>query len=156
MHIKILTVGDNKFSYLKEGEALYIKRISRYADIEIDFVKPEKITKSRSVPILLKSEAERIRSKISGSAFVCALDRRGKALTSKAFAQSLQTWQNRSISNLVFCIGGPLGLDDDFVRQADFVLSLSNLTFPHDLVPLIFLEQLYRAWTLVKGEKYHK
>lgn len=156
MHIIILTVGDNKFSYLKTGEDIYLKRLSRYAAIHIESVMPEKIIKSKSNPVILKSEANRLRLKIPENAFICTLDRLGESLTSEEFAKMLQSWQNRSISNLVFCIGGPLGLDLDFIRKSDFVLSLSPMTFQHDFVRILFLEQLYRACTILKGEKYHK
>jgi len=156
MHIKILTVGDNKFDYLKAGENIYLSRLSRYVTIQMESVISEKITKSKSDSIILKIEADRLRRKITDHAFLCILDSRGKKLSSEEFARTIQSWQNRSISNLVFCIGGAVGLHDDFINQADFVLSMSAMTFPHDMARLIFLEQLYRAYTILKGEKYHK
>jgi 23S rRNA (pseudouridine1915-N3)-methyltransferase len=120
MKITILTVGENKFPYLKSGEKLYIERLSHYTDLTL-----------RSLALSRKMK--------NGSP-----------------EHQIQMWHNRSVSKLAFCIGGPFGLDSEFIRQSDFVLSLSSMTFPHDMVRLFFLEQLYRAFTILNGEKYHK
>ena len=155
MKIVILTVGENKFPYLKSGEKLYMERLSHYTDISMTSLAPDKKMKNRSPEQIMRTETEQFRA-LTSKTLVCSLDRHGTMLDSESFARQIQNWQNRSISKLAFCIGGPFGLDPEFVRQSDFVLSLSLLTFPHDMIRLVFLEQLYRAFTILKGEKYHK
>jgi 23S rRNA (pseudouridine1915-N3)-methyltransferase len=155
MKITILTVSENKFPYLKSGEKLYIERLSHYTDLTLRSLALSRQMKNRSPEQMMKAESERFRALTEG-AMVCSLDRQGKMLDSESFAHQIQMWQNRSVSKLAFCIGGPFGLDPEFIRQSDFVLSLSSMTFPHDMVRLLFLEQLYRAFTILNGEKYHK
>jgi 23S rRNA (pseudouridine1915-N3)-methyltransferase len=152
MQITILTVGDNKFSFLKEGEKLYLDRLSHYAQVNMEFIRPVKYVQSNP----MAGEAAKLEARISEGSLVCTLDRSGKQLSSDDFALQIRNWQNRSVSKLIFCIGGPWGLTANFIQNSDFVLSLSSMTFPHDLVRIVFLEQLYRAFTILKGEKYHK
>jgi 23S rRNA (pseudouridine1915-N3)-methyltransferase len=155
MKITVLAVGENKFAYLKSGEKLYMERLSHYTDFTLrSLILPKKM-KNGSPEQVMRTEKERFRS-LTDEAVICSLDRQGKMLSSESFACQIQEWQNRSVAKLVFCIGGPFGLDPEFISQSDFVLSLSLMTFPHDMVRLLFLEQLYRAFTILKGEKYHK
>lgn len=156
MRITLLTVGENKFPFFKKGEALYLERLSHYVSISIESVASERMTRNKSESYVLSAETLCLRSRIPKDAFVCALDRKGKSFNSEEFAMQIQKWQNRNITKLYFCIGGPIGLDPEFVEQSDFILSLSSMTLPHDLVRVVFLEQLYRAFTILKGEKYHK
>lgn len=155
MKILLLTAGENKFSYLESGEKLYLKRLSHYTDISLRSFASAKKMKNSSPEQIMRNESKQFRA-VTSNALICSLDRHGTMLDSDSFARQIQNWQNRSVLKLAFCIGGPFGLDPEFVRQSDFVLSLSLLTFPHDLVRLLFLEQLYRAFTILKGEKYHK
>ena len=153
MQITVLTVGQNKFPFLKTGEMLYVKRLSHYTSIKLESVKSEKQTLPS---LLVENEAKQLLSRIRKGSLLCVLDSMWEMLSSEVFARTIQKWQNRSISHVCFCIGGPYGLSKNLIRKADFVLSLSPMTFPHDLVRIIFLEQLYRAFTILKGEKYHK
>ena len=155
MKIIILSVGENKFPYLERGEKLYLERLSHYTDITFNPLFSAKYIKNKSPEQIMRAEADRFRGKTK-DAVVCSLDRHGKMLDSETFARQIQIWQNRSVLKVAFCIGGPFGLDPEFIRQSDFVLSLSLMTFPHDLVRLLFLEQLYRAFTILTGQKYHK
>ena len=97
-----------------------------------------------------------IQKRLKANDFVVALDRSGRMMDSEDFARIVCHWEFQAVKRLVFIIGGPLGLDHTFVKKADFVLSLSKMTFMHEMVRLIFLEQFYRAWTILRGEKYHR
>jgi 23S rRNA (pseudouridine1915-N3)-methyltransferase len=156
MRIKLLTVGMNRSSFLTQGESDYLKRIKHYSKIDIEQIRGEKIMRNRSEIEILKVEGEKLLEKTTRGMVVVALDRNGMVLNSEAFAQMILNWQNRSIQEVVFVIGGPLGLSEEFIKRADLVLSLSPMTFPHEMVRLLLLEQLYRAFTILNGEKYHK
>jgi len=143
-------------SYFLEGEADYLKRLKHYSRVEIQWVRSEKIVGSRSTDEILSVEGERLMNKIPPDSTLVALDRRGKGLTSEGLASMILKWQNRSIKEVVFLIGGPLGLSNTLLSRADVVLSLSKMTFTHEMVRLILLEQLYRSFTILRGEKYHK
>lgn len=156
MRMTLLTIGENKFPVFKQGESLYVERLSHYVSMKCESVMSEKITRNKSESYIISSEINRLQSKIPKDAFICSLDRKGKLLSSEEFAEQIQKWQNQNITNVYFCIGGPYGLNSEFIAQSDFVLSLSPMTYPHDLVRVVFLEQLYRAFTILHGEKYHK
>ena len=156
MRIQILVVGQNKFDYLVDGELHYIRRLSHYCQVNIFSVKGEKITKKRSSSDILKVESKRLLNRILERSFVVILDRGVVLLNSKEFTKKIVDWQNRSINELIFVIGGPLGLGSEIKQRADFTLSLSKMTFTHDMTRLILLEQLYRCFSILRGEKYHK
>ncbi|MBN1780004.1 23S rRNA (pseudouridine(1915)-N(3))-methyltransferase RlmH [bacterium] len=156
MQILIITVGENKFPFFKKGESMYTERLSHYAKMSMISVRADKLSVSVPAARILKTEAARISKVIPEGFRTIVLDIQGEMMSSEDLSKQIGAWQNRGWSRLCFCIGGPHGLDPDFVHNADFRLSLSPMTFPHDLVRLIFLEQLYRAMTLLKGEKYHK
>lgn len=142
--------------YLVEGEAEYLKRLRHYARVELRSVRSEKITEKRSAKEILCIEANRLMRKIPRGDMVVALNRRGKEYDSEELASKISEWQNRSTKGVVFLIGGPWGLADDVLNRSDLVLSLSKMTFTHEMVRLILLEQLYRSFTILRGEKYHK
>ena len=154
MKIRIITVGKNKIPFLIEGEKNYLNRLKRYCPVDICS------TKSSSSKIspgeTMKEEAERITAMNMDGAFVVAVDREGKDLNTIELSHKIQIWQNQGIQDLVFLIGSAWGLDQTIIQRADFVLSLSRLTFQHDMVRLILLEQLYRCFTIIRGENYHK
>ena len=104
----------------------------------------------------MKEEAENISAMNLDGAFVVAVDRTGKELDTIELSQKIQRWQNQGVQDLVFLIGSAWGLDQTILKKASFILSLSKLTFQHDMVRLILLEQLYRCFTIIRGEKYHK
>lgn len=154
MKINIICVGENKTPYLLDGEAIYQNRLKRYCQIEMCHVKQE--SGKKSVKQILKKESERISACNMLEGFVVAVDRKGLQFSTIQLAKELQSWQNRGVQNLIFIIGSAWGLDATVMQKADFVLSLSKLTFQHDMTRLILLEQLYRCFSILKGEKYHK
>jgi 23S rRNA (pseudouridine1915-N3)-methyltransferase len=156
MRIKILAVGENRVSYLVKGEDDFLHRLKHYCTIEMWSVKSEKIKMGRRREEIFKKEAERLFKQIPERSMVIILDRNGKEYSSEELAEKLSVWQNKGIRNLVIIIGGPLGLSCSIKKKADVVLSLSRLTFTHEMIRLILLEQIYRAFTILKGEKYHK
>jgi 23S rRNA (pseudouridine1915-N3)-methyltransferase len=154
MKIRIITIGKNKIQYLIEGEKNYLNRLKRYCPVEMNSTKSSQGGKI-SVEIM-KEEAQRIKSINLDDALVVAVDRLGKELNTIELSLKIQNWQNQGVQDLVFLIGSAWGLDQSLIRRADFVLSLSRLTFQHDMVRMILLEQLYRCFTIIRGEKYHK
>ena len=154
MKIRIVTVGKNKNPYLIDGESDYLNRLKRYCPIEIYSTKSGCGKKSPGE--IMKEEAKNLFTVNLSGAFVVALDRTGKELDTIRLSQKIQKWQNQGIQDLVFLIGSAWGLDQTLLKKADFVISLSKLTFQHDMVRLILLEQLYRCFTIIQGEKYHK
>jgi 23S rRNA (pseudouridine1915-N3)-methyltransferase len=159
MKISIVAVGKIKERYLKEGIAEYVKRLSRFCDLRITEVEDERTPESLSLAQeeqVKKKEASRIAGKLKEGSYLIVLDVKGTRKTSEDFASALQACFTSGRSDITFVIGGSLGLDAELVRKADLTLSLSDLTFPHQLTRLILLEQLFRAFKILNGETYHK
>lgn len=156
MRIQILCIGESKAFYLKEGEQDYINRLTHYIPLRLNRIQPVKHMRSKSADQIRKEESDALLKKIRPDAYVVALDAAGKALSSEAFANQLSVWQNQGRKEIVFVIGGPLGIHASLLNHADRILSLSRMTFTHDMVRLILLEQIYRAFTILRGEQYHK
>lgn len=159
MHISIIAVGKIKEKYLKEGIKEYLKRLGPYAKVEIIEVgdEPHGVNLSPAEELQIKEkEGEKIKKYIKENSFVIALALEGEMLSSEALAAKLHSLALRGTSHLTFLIGGSLGLAPSLLKQADYLLCLSPMTFPHQLVRLILLEQLYRAFKIIKGEPYHK
>ncbi|ANU20792.1 23S rRNA (pseudouridine(1915)-N(3))-methyltransferase RlmH [Planococcus plakortidis] len=159
MNISIVTVGKLKEKYLKAGIAEYAKRLGAYAkiaEIEVaDEKAPEQLSEA-DMEIVKKKEGERILAKIPQDAYVIALAIDGKMKTSEQLAKDMESLMTYGRSKIVFVIGGSLGLHDEVLKRADEKLSFSKMTFPHQLMKLILLEQVYRAFRIMKGEPYHK
>ena len=156
MKIVILATGANPVEYLNQGESVYLKRLKHYAPVEIREIQKVRNARRLNENELKKQEAEGLLKLVPPGYQIIALDPSGSEYTTEKLADRFQKWRNRSVSGIAFIIGGPFGLDNTIKRQADMVLSLSRLTFPHDMVRLILLEQLYRVMTLLNHEKYHK
>lgn len=156
MKIKIIVVGKTRENFLKLGEEEFQRRLARFCQFEPVVIKEEKIASNKSEPIIKQKEAERISSHLSGGALIIALDQRGEQFTSEKLADFLQQQMNQGCGEVTFIIGGALGLAASILKSADRVLSLSSMTFTHEMSRLILLEQLYRAFTILKGAKYHK
>jgi 23S rRNA (pseudouridine1915-N3)-methyltransferase len=156
MNLKIIAVGKTKEPYLQDGEAGFLKRIQRYTSIESVVVKEERILQRKSPEAIRQAEATRIQARIQSDEWVVALDIKGKPLDSEQFAQLIEAHMARGMRTMTFVIGGTLGLSQGFLRTCNQRLSLSKMTFPHQLVRLVLLEQIYRAFTIIRGEKYHK
>ena len=153
MNINFLVVGKTENSYLKEGITEYIQRIGRY----INFEKTELIVKGNTTEqkVVLQLETAKILQNIKNTDFVVLLDERGEQLSSDKFSKKLEDLQNKGISRLVFICGGAYGFGVEVYERANLKMSLSMMTYTHQMVRLIFLEQLYRAYTIMKNEKYH-
>jgi len=155
MKITFLTVGKTEEAWLKEGIDKYIKRLKHYARLTIIEIDELKNTKSLTAEQQKVKEAELILKKISPTDHVILLDEKGNELSSTQFAAYINKKSLGSISSLIFIVGGPYGFDQSVYERANDKLSLSNMTFSHQMVRLFFVEQLYRAFTIIKGEPYH-
>lgn len=159
MNISIISVGKLKEKYLKSGIEEYTKRLGSYTKINEIEVADEKAPEQLSdadMEIVKKKEGERILAKISPDAYVIALAIDGKMKTSEQLAKDIGSLMTYGRSKIVFVIGGSLGLHDEVLKRADEKLSFSKMTFPHQLMKLILVEQVYRAFRIMKGEPYHK
>ncbi len=159
MKITILAVGKIKEKFYTEAVNEYMKRLSRYCKLEILQVIDEKTAENSSaveMEIVKEKEAERLLKKIPESAYVIALEIHGKELDSPALAEKINALGISGISHIVFVIGGSLGLHKSVSARADYSLSFSKMTFPHQLMRVILLEQLYRSYRIINGEPYHK
>lgn len=159
MNIAIVCVGKLKEHYLREAVEEYTKRLSRYCMISVVEVKDEMSPINPStgeMEKILLAEAGRIKKSIKDGSYIVVLDIKGEQVTSEALAQRLQDLMLRGKGHLTFIIGGSLGLHSSILTSADWRLSFSKMTFPHHLMRVILCEQLYRSFTILKGEKYHK
>lgn len=159
MKIKVVTVGKLKEKYLKDGIAEYSKRISRFAKLEMieleDEKTPDKASESENQKIL-EIEGQRILSKVGDRDFVIALAIEGKTFSSEEFSKQLEEAPIKGFSTLTFIIGGSLGLAQDVKNRANLSVSFGRLTLPHQLMRLVLVEQIYRAFTIQQGSPYHK
>lgn len=155
MKIKLITVGKTATSYIKEGIELYSKRISRYINFEHIAIPDLKSTKSLTPELQKTREGEMILDAVGRGAWTILLDERGKEMTSRGFAEYIDRKMATLGKDIVFVVGGPYGFSEEVYAYADDKFSMSKLTFPHELVRLFFVEQLYRAFTILNGEPYH-
>lgn len=159
MKIKIVTVGKLKEKYLKDGIAEYSKRLSRFANLEMlelaDEKTPDRASDSENQKIL-ELEGTRILSKIGDRDFVIVLAIEGKTLSSEEFSKQLEQAPINGFSTLTFVIGGSLGLSPKVKKRANLSISFGRLTLPHQLMRLVLVEQIYRAFTIQQGSPYHK
>ncbi|MBE6007608.1 MAG: 23S rRNA (pseudouridine(1915)-N(3))-methyltransferase RlmH [Lachnospiraceae bacterium] len=159
MKITVVCVGKLKEKYFSDGVEEYKKRLGRYAKIEIaevaDEKAPENLSPAEEEQVKTK-EGERILKKITEDAFVVALCIDGKMLSSEDLADFFEKKAVSGISSIAFVIGGSLGLSKAVVDRADYKLSFSKMTFPHQLMRMILMEQIYRAFRIIKHEPYHK
>jgi len=159
MNITIISVGKLKEKYLIQGINEYKKRISPYAKVQMVEVADEKAPENLSEAEMLQvkqKEGERILGHIKQDQYVIALAIEGNMWSSEQLAQEIDETAIYGNSNIIFIIGGSLGLSEDVYKRADKLLSFSKMTFPHQLMRLILLEQVYRAFKIIKGEPYHK
>lgn len=159
MNVRIIAVGKLKEKYLRDGIAEYSKRLGRYGRFQIVELKEESFTEPLSPKELeqvLQREGERILAELKPRSFMVALDRKGAAWSSETLARNMQKQALAGINQIDFVIGGSLGLDPRVLKRASQTLSFSKFTFPHQLMRLILIEQIYRAFTIQNGERYHK
>ena len=159
MQIDIIAPGRVKEQYLRDAIEEYSKRLSRYCRLNIIEVADEKTPEHATDGVerqIKAKEGERIAKHLRDGAFVIALAIDGKQLSSEELAAKIDNLGLRGVSHIQFVIGGSIGLDDAILRRADFKLSFSKMTFPHQLMRVILLEQIYRAYKINAGEPYHK
>jgi 23S rRNA (pseudouridine1915-N3)-methyltransferase len=155
MKIQIWSFGKNHEPYVKPGVEDFTKRISNYFPISWNIIPAPRHTAMMSEADLKKTESKIILDWLGKDDFLVALDERGKSMDSEQLASFLQLRANQSVKQVVFLIGGAFGLDAEVLKRAKYQWSLSALTFPHQLVRLILAEQIYRACTILRNEKYH-
>ena len=159
MNIDIAVVGKIKEKYLAEGIMEYLKRLGRYCSLRILEVEDEKTPETmsdREKEEVKRKEGERLLSRIPDQALVIALAIDGKQLSSEELSEKISDLMVKGTSHIVFVIGGSLGLSDEVLARSQMKLSFSRMTFPHQLMRLILLEQIYRAFRIIKNEPYHK
>lgn len=155
MKMKLLCVGKTVTGYLKEGEAEYIKRLAHYSRFEKIDIPELKNVKKLSKEQIKQEEGKLILSKISPGDQLILLDENGTQFSSTKFASFLQKRLNQGGKGIVFVVGGAYGFSDEVYQKSTGKISLSSMTFSHQMVRLFFLEQLYRGFTILKGEPYH-
>ena len=159
MKITILSVGKVKEKFYRDAIAEFEKRLSRYCKLEIIEVADEKTQEEASeneIKLVKEKEGERLLKNIKDDAYVVCLCIDGKQLDSEELSSKIEKLGIQGTSHIYFVIGGSLGLADEVVKRADFKLSFSKMTFPHQLMRVILLEQIYRAYRIMNNEPYHK
>lgn len=159
MKITLITVGKLKETYLKEAVAEYRKRLSRYCKLDIVEIADEKTPDQASKVVedaIRYKEGQRILKYIQEDAYIITLEIKGQMITSEALADKIDNLGIHGVSHLIFIIGGSIGLSPEVMKQSDWALSFSKMTFPHQLMRVILLEQIYRSYRIIQGEPYHK
>ena len=159
MKISVIAVGKIKEKYLKDAVTEYSKRLSRYCKLEIIEAADEKTPDHASVAVedaIRAKEGERLLKHIRDDMYVITLEIGGKMLTSEEFAEKIETLGVQGKSSIAFVIGGSIGLGKEVLKRSDFALSFSKMTFPHQLMRVVLLEQVYRGYRIINGEPYHK
>lgn len=159
MKITVITVGKIKEKYLRDAIAEYSKRLSKYCKLEIIEVPDEKTPDRASGTeenMVREKEASRIMRYIKDDAYVITLEIAGKQLSSEELADKMERLGVQGTSHITFVIGGSIGLGNEVLKRSDYALSFSRMTFPHQLMRVILLEQVYRGYRIISGEPYHK
>jgi 23S rRNA (pseudouridine1915-N3)-methyltransferase len=155
MKLQFWSVGKAHEPYVKEGVELFTKRLTNYYPAEWNIIAAPKNAASLSEMEMKKKEGEIILSALKKDDCLILLDERGKQMSSEGLASFIQSRANESTKNLIFLIGGAYGVSEDVMKRANYKWGLSQLVFPHQLVRLILAEQVYRACTIIRNEKYH-
>lgn len=155
MKILLIQIDKTQDNYLNQGIDCYVKRLKNYSVLDISTISVPKNIRQRNVNEQKTEEGKLIFSQIQSDDFIILLDEKGTEFSSEGFSKFILQKQNASTKRLVFVIGGPFGFSETIYKRANYKMSLSQLTFSHQMVRLFFLEQLYRAFTILKGEKYH-
>jgi 23S rRNA (pseudouridine1915-N3)-methyltransferase len=156
VQLTIISVGKIGEPFVEEGCRLYARRVERYAPLRLVLVPEERVRAEGKREYILGKEGQRIREKLPREGFRVVLDEKGKSLPSEAFASQLGKWITSGLKETAFILGGPYGLHASVKQDAHLCLSLSPMTLTHGLAKMVLLEQIYRAFTLLRGEPYHK
>jgi 23S rRNA (pseudouridine1915-N3)-methyltransferase len=155
MRIELVFIGKTRESYLASGIDDFHKRLKRYAEVEIRVCKDVRPA-SKPDKKIKREEAQALLSNLDKNTFLIALDPGGRELSSEELAERLGNWQDSGRRHISIVLGGALGLDEEVLARADLVISLSRMTFTHEMARLIIMEQLYRAFNIMTGSGYHK
>jgi len=154
MKVQLIVIGKTNEAYLKEGINNYLSRLKHYVDFKIIEIDEIKGSKKTSMDDYRKRESEKIMPLLT-SELIILLDEKGKSYTSFEFAKHLNHKMLHGLKSIDFVVGGPFGFDESVRNKAHEKISLSDMTFSHQMIRLFFVEQIYRAFTIIKGEKYH-
>ncbi len=155
MKIKLVVISKTDADYLKEGLKVYLERLKHYVSLEYIELPALKQAGKLTLAELKNREGETLLKQMNSSCILVLLDEKGKGYTSVGFSEFIQQKMNSGVKTLVFAIGGAYGFSEEVYKRANFRIALSQLTFSHQMVRLFFVEQLYRAFTILKGEGYH-
>ena len=156
MNIKIIALGKIKEKFLKDGIDEFLKRLTPYTSVEILELSPIEIKDENLTQKVLDQEGDKILAHIKPQSFVITMEIKGKMLSSEEFAQKIEDLTNDGVSEIIFVIGSSCGISSNVSARANFKLSMSKMTFLHQFARLILVEQIYRAFKIIKGETYHK
>lgn len=156
MNIKIIALGKIKEKFLKEGIDEFLKRLTPYASVEVLELSPIEIKDENLTAKVLEQEGEKILSHIKPQSFVITMELNGKMFSSEEFAKKIEDLTNDGTSEIVFVIGSSCGISPIVSNRANLKMSMSKMTFLHQFARLILIEQIYRAFKIIKGETYHK
>ncbi|NHB69698.1 23S rRNA (pseudouridine(1915)-N(3))-methyltransferase RlmH [Perlabentimonas gracilis] len=155
MKITILAIGKTNINFVNEGISEYLKRLKRYIKVEIQIIADVKNSKNLTAPQLIQKEEELLLNALSSDSYVVLLDEKGKECTSVELSQFVEGKMISGTKEVVFVIGGAYGVSNAIKQRANEQLSMSQLTFSHQMIRLILIEQIYRAMTIIRGEPYH-
>lgn len=155
MKILLVVVGKTSTPYIASAVEEYVKRINRYVPLEIVTIPDQRSSRALTVEVQKQREGSAILAVLQGGDHVVLLDERGKELSSREFATEIDRRMVQGLKRLVYVVGGPYGFSAEVYSRADSKLSLSRMTFTHEMVRLFFTEQIYRAMTILRGEPYH-
>ena len=156
MRVHLIFVGKTAFSDIESAIERYVERLRRYCPVEIHYIKAEKIAPAHGEQLVRKRESERILKLAGRQGRLIVWDQTGREIDSTGLSRFMEKLIASAVSDLWMAVGGPLGVSSQLLKAAHDVLSLSKMTFPHDLARLIVVEQIYRALTIIKGEPYNK
>ena len=156
MNIKIIALGKIKEKFLKDGIDEFLKRLTPYASVEILELSPIEIKDENLTQKVLDQEGDKILAHIKPQSFVITMEIKGKMFSSEEFAQKIENLTNDGVSEIIFVIGSSCGISPNVSARANLKLSMSKMTFLHQFARLILVEQIYRAFKIIKGETYHK
>lgn len=155
MKIKIILVGKTDLHFVQEGWTDFLERLKKYIGVDVLVIPALKNTKNIPTEQQKIAEGKLISERLTGSDYLVVLDENGQQFSSVQFSAFLQQRMNSGIKNLVFVVGGPFGFSEEIYKKADFKMGLSKMTFTHQMVRLILIEQIYRAYTIIQNENYH-
>ncbi|MFN8258196.1 MAG: 23S rRNA (pseudouridine(1915)-N(3))-methyltransferase RlmH [Bacteroidales bacterium] len=155
MKIKLILIGKTSFDFISDGLGIFQNRLKHFCDFEIVNLQELKNAKNMPVDEIKKKEGQMLGKVFGINEFICLLDENGTQFDSEKFAGFISNKAESGIKSVSFVVGGAYGFSEEIYKRADYKLSLSKMTFSHQLIRLIFMEQLYRAFTIIKGLPYH-